>query len=743
MIVSTVVDDAGSRAAGDGMERNPAEAGILLVDDKPELLDSLHQLVSLHGYRPDRALGGAEALERLRNRRYDVVLLDLVMPGVSGHDVLDFAAREGLDCKIIVVSGDASFSGVKHALHCGAFDFVKKPYEAGELISTMETALRQSRLEAENQHMERQLEESEALHRFIVNSSPDLVYMLDRHGCFTFLNDRVETLLGYRKEELLGRHYSEIIDPDHLEHARGVFNERRTGSRAATNVEIRLKSRLKPPGPRMFHSQGVWTELTAMGVYSDPRERTPAGFTGTYGSARDISERKEAEQVINFQAYHDLLTHLPNRALLKDRLNLAIAQARRNKRKLAVMFLDLDRFKVVNDTLGHSMGDRLLKAVANRLQSCLRSGDTLSRFGGDEFMLLLPEVRTRNDVVVIAGKILDRLAAPFSIDGHELFVGASIGIAMYPEAGDSEEALIQNADIAMYHVKGNRKNGYQFFSEEMNHQFSTRLTMERELRNALAQNELTVHYQPQIALDTGEIVGVEALVRWNHPVQGLVLPPQFLPLAEETGLICQVDEQVQRQAFRDVARWRAEGHGSLKVSVNVSPMQLEQDDFVQRFRAAMDACDLSPAAVKLEITESTLMRDMEAIVPRLRELRRLGVSVAIDDFGTGYSSLSYLHQFPINTLKVDRTFVGDIRADQSSASIIDAIVAMARGLKLDVIAEGVENRTQLGYLKAQGCREVQGYIFSRPVPADTLAAMLGGEPYRELTGEDAPAGAAS
>ncbi|HEY5644848.1 MAG TPA: diguanylate cyclase, partial [Pseudomonadales bacterium] len=508
---------------------------ILIVDDKPELLNSLHQLVNLHGYQADKALGGADALRALSEKHYDVVLLDLIMPGVSGHDVLDYASNEGIDSKIIVVSGDSSFSGVKHALHCGAFDFVKKPYEAGELISTLETALRQCELESKNLVMEEKLRESEELHRFIVNNSPDLVYMLDRNGCFIFLNDRLESLLGYRREELIGRHYSELVDDDHLERARNVFNERRVGERAATNLELKLKSRLNRRGPRLFHTQALWMELTAEGVYSNPNERTRENFVGTYGTARDISERKEAEDVINFQAYHDLLTHLPNRALLRDRLSLAIAHARRNKRKLAVMFLDLDRFKLVNDTLGHTMGDRLLKAVANRLQSCLRRGDTLARFGGDEFTLLLPEVRTKDDVVVIASKILDRLNSPFVIDGHELFVGASIGISIYPEAGDSEETLIQNADIAMYQVKGRGKNGYQFFSEEMNHSFSTRLTLERELRNGLAQGELQVYYQPQVSLSTGRITGVEALVRWQHPTRGLVEPVDFLDMAQETG----------------------------------------------------------------------------------------------------------------------------------------------------------------------------------------------------------------
>jgi diguanylate cyclase (GGDEF)-like protein/PAS domain S-box-containing protein len=742
MSESSAVDTSSPRESFskllNGNETEPAHAGasILLVDDKPELLNSLYQLIRLHGYEPDKALGGQEALDRLAEKSYDVVLLDLIMPGINGHDVLEYAANNKLGCKIIVVSGDSSFSGVKHALHCGAFDFVKKPYEAGELLANMESALRQCQLESQNHAMEEQLKESEELHRFIVNASPDLVYMLDRNGCFTFLNDRVSNLLGYSKEELLGKHYTELVDDDHLEMARNIFNERRAGNRAVAHAELRLKSRLGRRGPRLFHDQTVWMELTAMGIYSDNNERTRDNFSGTYGTARDISERKEAEEVINFQAYHDLLTHLPNRALLKDRLSLAITHARRNKRKLAVMFLDLDRFKLVNDTLGHSMGDRLLKAVANRLQSCLRGGDTLSRFGGDEFTLLLPEVRTRDDVVVIASKILDRLNGPFVIDGHELFVGASIGIAMYPEAGDSEESLIQNADIAMYHVKGRGKNGYQFFSEEMNHKFSTRLSMERELRNGLTQQELMVYYQPQVSLNSGRIVGVEALVRWRHPTRGLVEPNDFLPMAEEAGLMTQIDEYVQQRAFTDVAGWRRDGLGDIRVSVNLSALQLEQDNFVDRFVGNMAGTGLEPSNVKLEITENTLMQDMEVIIPKLKELRRLGVRIAIDDFGTGYSSLSYLQQFPINTLKIDRSFVGDIRAEEGDASIIDAIVAMARGLKLDLIAEGVENRTQLRYLHAHGCSEVQGFIFSRPVPAAEIKALLQQDPYRALVIEE-------
>ena len=719
--------------------RELTQSRLLLVDDRPELLNSLYELVKLHGFEhAERALGGQAALDALASNSYELVLLDLIMPDVSGHDVLQYVRDRGIQSKVVVVSGDASFSGVKHALTCGAFDFVKKPYEASELVATIQNALQARDLEQRNSDMSRALKESEMLYRFIVNSSPDLVYMLDRNGCFMFLNDRIESLLGYKKEELLGRHYSELVHEDHDEDAKNFMNERRTGTRAIQNAELQLKSKRADRSGRPYQDGTVWMELTAMGIYLDPGERTREGFVGTYGTARDITERKEAQQVINFQAYHDLLTHLPNRALLKDRLSLAISHAERNKRKLAVMFLDLDRFKLVNDTLGHTMGDRLLKAVANRLQSCLRSGDTLSSFGGDEFTLLLPEVRTRDDVVVIASKILDRLSAPFVIEGHELFVGASIGVAMYPEGGESVEQLIQNADIAMYHIKGRGKNGYQFFSEEMNQRFSTRLSMERELRNALAKGELQVHYQPQVNLESGNISGVEALVRWRHPEQGLIPPIDFLGVAEETGLITQLDEYVQRRAFEDVAGWQREGYNDVTLSVNLTAGQLETDTFLDRFSASLKASGLRPDALKLEITEGMLMRDLDLIVPKLRALRDMGIGIAIDDFGTGYSSLSYLQQFPVNGLKIDRSFVSDIRADQADASIINAIVAMARGLKLGLVAEGVENRTQLRYLRSRGCSEVQGFIFSGAVPANEVTPLLRENPYRNIVAEAPP-----
>jgi diguanylate cyclase (GGDEF)-like protein/PAS domain S-box-containing protein len=708
------------------------QARLLLVDDNPELLDSLHRLVSLHGYRPDKALGGRQAMAMLEDNEYDVVLLDLIMPEVSGHDLLDFAAARALESKLIVVSGEGTFESVQHALHCGAFDYVRKPYEPGELIATLETALRQRQLELQNRIMESKLRESEALHRFIVNSSPDIVYMLDRDGRFSFVNDRVESLAGYRRVDVLGRHFTDLLDPAFVELALQHFSERRSGRQPQSSIELRMKPGQWLPRSLPASAPWLWVEVTAQGIYASPGVGFPEGFLGSYGTIRDISARKEAEEVISFQAYHDLLTHLPNRALLKDRLALAITQAHRSGRKLAVMFLDLDRFKVVNDTLGHTAGDRLLQAVAARLQGCLRGGDTLARFGGDEFMLLLPEVRTRDDVAVIARKILDQLERPFTVDDHDVFVGASIGIAMYPESGATEDALIRNADIAMYYVKGRNKHGYQFFSDEMNHHLAIRLTLERELRNGLSEGQLEIYYQPQVSLATGNISGVEALVRWRHPERGLLEPDAFLPLALETGLIPQLDRCVQRQAFADVRAWHDNGFRDLQVSVNLSALQLEQEHFVERFLGDLAEAGLAAQYVKVEITENILLRDMEIVVPKLRELQSAGVRIAIDDFGTGYSSLGYLRQFPVDILKIDRSFVADIRAELREVSIIDAIVAMARGLKLDLIAEGVENRCQLRYLVAHGCSDVQGYVFCPPVDATTLGELLEADPYRDL-----------
>ncbi len=699
-------------------------ARILVVDDEPRLLSTLATLLRGRGYEVTEAHGGERACELVDAQRFDLALLDLRMPGVDGFEVMSHLARVQPDCGAIVVSGESSFSAVSRALRRGALDYIRKPFDPEELLATVASVTNKQSLLKAHENIQLRLEKSEALHRYIVNSSPDIVFMLDARGHFCFVNSKVESLLGYQPAEICGNHFRHILDDRDV--ARGMYalSAPNVSSDNPRTLEVRLKTRGSRRATRHF-------EITAFPI--DPQtwphsDATRGGGSGQsaryYGTARDVTERKEAEAFINFQAYHDLLTRLPNRALFKDRLELAITQARRSGQKLAVMFLDLDRFKVVNDTLGHAMGDRLLQAVTHRLERCLRKGDTLSRFGGDEFTLLLPAIRNPEDARQIAKKLIKALRAPFQLGEHEVFVGVSIGIAIYPDAGDCMDQLIQNADIAMYHVKARGKDGYRFYSETMSIDSANRLNLERDLRLALERNELRVFYQPQVCSSDNRIVGLEALVRWQHPERGLLFPRDFLPLAEETRLIGQLSEQVLDQAFQDVGHWIRSGHGDLRLAVNLSPVQVEHPKFVETLMQRVRAHNFPAGNLEIEITEHVIMNDLDQISQKLRELAALGVRIAIDDFGTGYSSLNYLHRLPIHTLKVDQSFVKGMRSGEDGACIVNAIVAMAHGLKLEIVAEGVETDQQLTYLRSLGCHQVQGFFYGPAEPAARIAVTL-------------------
>ena len=710
--------------AGGGNVIDAFKAKVLAVDDEERLLDAYSLFLNNEGYQVLAASDGVEAISLLKQHGFDVLLLDWSMPELGGQAVMEFIKSNGIDITTIVISGNTSVDGVAQALKLGAYDYIRKPFAPEEVVTTVNNAIKHRRLEKENKSFQNRINESDKLHRYIVNSSPDIVYMLDQKGNFTFLNDRVEKLLGYSKQELMGKHYTFIIEPDDFHLAKFVFNERRTDDRSAKNVEIRLKCKEGIGKVRYLNTSTMYVELTAMGVYSRPDQYGNQRFIGTYGTARDITERKEAEDVINFQAYHDLLTRLPNRALFKDRLGLAISHAKRHNQLLAVIFLDLDRFKVINDTLGHAMGDRLLQIAGQRLQRCLREEDTLSRFGGDEFTLLLTNIDNRADVIVVVEKVLKELKQPFVFGGNEVFVGASIGISVYPDAGATLETLIKNADTAMYHVKGQGKNGYQFYSEEMNTDVHSRLNMERDLRKALDKEQFEVFFQPQVDVSSGEVVGMEALVRWHHPEKGLIYPDEFITLAEETGLIIDLGNWVLDTACAELSKWYELGFDNIKLGANFSPYQVEHVDFVPNVLMTLRKHGLPGECLEIEITESTIMKDLEIVVKKLRELSYYGIKIAIDDFGTGYSSLSYLQKFPINTLKIDRCFVNEIMRGDSNRCIVDAIIYMGKGLGLNLIAEGVETKSQLEYLKDLGCTQVQGFIYGKAKPPKVLLTQL-------------------
>jgi diguanylate cyclase (GGDEF)-like protein/PAS domain S-box-containing protein len=438
----------------------------------------------------------------------------------------------------------------------------------------------------------------------------------------------------------------------------------------------------------------------------------------------DISERKAAEEHMVYIAQHDFLTDLPNRMLLHDRLTQAIAHARREQRKVAVMFLDLDRFKAINDTLGHLVGDKLLKIVAGHISSVARVSDTVSRLGGDEFAIMLPYVVDADDIATIAVKLLTSIAGPCVIDGNEIEVTTSIGISVFPEDGDDSESLIAHADAAMYQAKGNGRNNYQFFTHEMNRRTLERMAIKNKLSHALERNELFLLYQPQVDLQSGRIIGAEALVRWDHPLYGNVLPAQFIPIAEENGLISPIGEWVLREACRQNQEWRKLGLMKITMAVNLSVVQFRQKNLGEIIKDILHESGLAPSGLELEITEGVVMQDAEAAILLLEDMKEMGLKLSVDDFGTGYSSLSYLKRFPIDKFKIDQSFVHDLATDTDDAVIVSTIISMAHSLKLKVIAEGVETAEQLAFLKQQGCDEIQGYYFSQPISAEEFTKLL-------------------
>ena len=443
-----------------------------------------------------------------------------------------------------------------------------------------------------------------------------------------------------------------------------------------------------------------------------------------------IEAHKLTEQVqdvkdnLEHLVHHDVLTDLPNRTLLQDRLGQAIELARRQGRRLAVMSMDLDQFKHINDSLGHAVGDQLLQSVARRLVGSVRQSDTVSRQGGDEFVLLLPYIERAEDAMLSAQKVLAALAPPHHIDGHELHISASIGISIYPEDGQDAETLIKNADSAMYHAKENGRDNYKFFEQSMNVRAVERQFIEASLRHALERQEFVLHYQPKINLLSGAIVGVEALIRWQHPQRGWVLPAQFVPIAEDCGLILPIGRWVLREACRQARAWQDAGLPPITIAANTSALEFRARDFLENVRMTLEESRLEPRYLELELTESVLMRDAEATGSLLRALAGLGIKLAVDDFGTGYSSLSYLRQFPIDTLKIDQSFVSRMSHNPDDAAIVSAVISMAKALRLHVIAEGVETAEQLAFLLAQHCDEGQGYFFGRPMAAEALAVLL-------------------
>jgi diguanylate cyclase (GGDEF)-like protein/PAS domain S-box-containing protein len=580
-----------------------------------------------------------------------------------------------------------------------------------------------------------QLLESERFHRNLIKRSPDLIYQLDDDGNFVFLNDRVQPLLGYAPQELIGSHFSVVIDLGDLERARYTFPERRTGERSTRNVELRLRRRTGASST-LGTADAVPVELTATGLYRHTGGLKAARFVGTYGIARDISDRKRAEAAMSFQAYHDPLTGLPNRALFADRLKLSMAQASRQDQVFAIMYVDLDGFKAINDSLGHGIGDELLKELASRLRRALRETDTLARVGGDEFNLLLPQVGDRKDAAQIAQKLLDMMKRPFCLGGQTFRLTMSVGIAFYPGDGETIEQLVKNADDAMYAVKARGKSAFGFFGTERRAFTESVHPQVEDLEQALERGEFEVYYQPQVHVLTGRITAMEALVRWQHPSRGLLTPGAFLPLAEKSGFIVLLGQEVVRQSCKTVAEWRAAGLSLPRLAINLSPRQLEEGQICKQVAQILAEYSLKTESVILEVTEDVLAKGSARTIGSLERLTTEGMLLALDNFGIGVLSLSQLRRFPLHTLKISSAVVQDIQSDSDEGAVVAAIVAMAKSLALHVVAAGVETETQFARLSALECPEIQGFAYSPPLSAEAARVLLARQPPRgRLTGQ--------
>ncbi|MFZ5520774.1 MAG: bifunctional diguanylate cyclase/phosphodiesterase [Pseudomonadota bacterium] len=577
----------------------------------------------------------------------------------------------------------------------------------------------------EQREHEKKAREADNLRQAILSSAPFAIISTDTHGLVTAVNPAAEQMLGWTAQELVGRHTTAVLhDPAELEAvARQLSAELGETIPAGLSV-LTVKARRGLTEQREFHYiRKDGHRVPALLTVSCLRD-AEGNLTGYVGLALDISERKRTDEYIRHMALHDKLTGLPNRVLLQEHAEVAIARARRTMHAVGVLLLDLDRFKHINDSLGHHVGDEVLQIVAKRLSDCVRSSDTVVRMGGDEFVVLLSDLNQREEAQKIAAKILDVLAEDVVVGSHVLRITPSIGVACYPQDGGDLSALLKNADAAMYHAKDMGRNNIQIFTPKLNERLTHRLELETDLSHAVARGELILHYQPLVDARTGLISGVEALLRWRHPVRGLVSPAEFIPLAEETGLILPIGEWVLRTACQQIKAISDTVGTPLRLAVNLSPRQFTQPSLVEMVRHALASAQLMPDQLELEITEGVLMHDIEQTMHTLEALREIGVHLAVDDFGTGFSSLSYLSRFPIHTLKVDRSFVRDIGQDKNNTAIASAVISMAHTLGLKVVAEGVETQAQRDFLRERRCDELQGFLFSKPVPIEELGQRI-------------------
>jgi diguanylate cyclase (GGDEF)-like protein/PAS domain S-box-containing protein len=695
-----------------------AQPVILIVDDDPADRAKIRECLESAGFRIEEAVDGLHAVEVFHTVRPQTVILDVDIPGMSGIETCA-ALRKlpgGAQVPILMVTGHDDADSIAHSYEVGASDFTIKPVHPLILAQRVRYLLRAS-------HALLALTRSAAQLGYTQSIAGLGSWEWDPPTDTLQSTDQVARIFGMRPEHF-PKTLAGLLELIHPEDRDLVQNSLLEGVAKEQRSSLYYRILVPDGGQRVIQSQ--------MGPVRDESNRVE----GMVGIFQDVTNQKQAEERIHFLAYYDNLTGLANRFLFKDRVTQALAYAQRHRVFAAILYMDLDHFKLVNDTLGHAVGDLLLQAVAERLKKCVRRSDSvardvdphsqscLARLGGDEFTVLLNNLRDPEDAARVAQLINRELAKPFQVSQHEVFTTVTIGIACFPANGSNLDALLKNADTAMYSAKTLNRSGYQFYSQSMNEQAEERLALEADLRRALDRDEFVVYLQPQIDLRTGAIVGAEALIRWNHPTRGVLSPSLFLSVAEDIGLGAALGEWVLRTACTQAKGWIASGHPSIQLSVNLSNSQFHDSNLTQKVAHVLASTQFPPELLDLEFTETIAVGNPERAVAALQDLRDLGLHLSLDDFGTGFSSLRHLQQYPINALKIDQSFVQNIVTNKRDASITRTVIAMGHDLGLRIIAEGVETQEQLDFLREHGCEEIQGYIVSRPLPTDQFIPFV-------------------
>ncbi len=713
---------------------------ILTIDDEENIRNSFKMFLEDYDYHVLEAKNGREGLEVFAQEKPDLVICDLRMPEVDGLEVIEKITKESPDTPIIVVSGTGIIGDAIEAIRSGAWNYLLKPIpDMTVLLHAINQSMERSRLIIENrayqEHLEQEvtkrtqalqkavtdlnqsnakLKNSEKKYRVIFDNLQDIYMEVTLDGKILEISPSISFITQYNREDIINLNIEQIF-PNTWGRDRLFALLRKNNT--ISDFELQLQDKDKTMIPCSLNAS-----------YQTGTDQSTDKICATI---RDVTDRKRAEAKIERLAFYDALTELPNRRLLLDRLDQDIFRARRTGSFGAMLYLDLDRFKTINDSLGHPIGDALLKEVAKRLLRELRADDTVSRLGGDEFVVLLSSLeKSPTDAATIAQQKAEiislKLAEKYHIDGHELHITPSIGVAMFPSDSDNQETaddILRFADTAMYRAKDEGRDTIRFFLPSMQAAADTRLAVEKELRYALERKELTLFFQPQVN-GNGDILGAETLARWQHPEKGFISPATFIPVAEATGLILPIGEWVLRTACEHLKEWEEKGLTVNHLAVNVSPRQFRQPNFVKQVKDILKQTGANPRHLGLELTEGIVIDNILDTIKKMEALKELGIELSIDDFGTGYSSLAYLKKMPLDILKIDQSFVRDIETDSNDAAIVETIISMANHLDLKVIAEGVETRPELDFLEEKGCPIYQGYLFSKPVPNDQFVEML-------------------